>query len=394
MRVAVVFPAAVHDVDENWQKGHYLKLLRAVQQTGVDITFFTLTRGKKRYVARMNEVKTVFCSPSFVFPRVPGPLSKARFLWLAELKGARPAYKSALSLFREVKKTNPDLIHLRGFSLTNLLLLPLSKACSIPTVIEPIDVLHTLNPIRSAATRACLGWVTKIFAWERGALNSLTQYGIPDEKIAQIPPTWVDEKQFCPRDKKSSRSELGLDQSYRYLLYVGTVYPQGFIIKDPFELLHVLKELNKVEQKHKLIVAGPGNIEEYQSLAKELGVYKDVITPGYVDPQRLNLYYNAADLFLWPCPQDRDGVGGATTEAMACGLPVISYSGKFACEGDCIVKVPLGDRGAMVKKALEILTDEELKNKLKTNCLERAKEFTFSAVAQRIRTEYEKILKR
>jgi glycosyltransferase involved in cell wall biosynthesis len=396
-------------------QGGWVKLTSAIQRTGVDVTFFTLTRDRKTRIEYKNGMKIVFCPLSITFPRLPKFLSTTRFVGVTTPKGARfyltkpptsksarfyPSgppfiYKSALSLFREIKKSNPDMIHLCGFFLTNLFVLPLSKMCSIPTVIQPLDSLYRMNPVRSAVTNICLKMATKITPWEREVVRSLIhEYKIPDKKIVLVPPAFFDEREVYPMDKAVCKSQLGLNENFKYLIYAGVVYSKGFI-KDPFELLHVLKELNDIERKYKLVIAGHGHLEDYIDHAKKLGVHNDVIMLGSIKPSKLNVWYNAADIFLWPYPQDVLGVGLALTEAIACGLPVVSYSGKFDSkeEENCIARVPYRDRKGMAKKVVEVMENDELRNKLVNNGLQKIKEYSLPRVAQRIKLEYERILK-
>ena len=394
LKVAIVLPTVVKEKEEEIAEASYINLARATQKAGVDVTFFTLTRNKQPRVSYLNGVKIVFCPYSISLSKLPKFLSAAGFTWLTDLKGAHFRYKSALSLFNTIRKYRPELIHLRGFFLTNLLMLPLFRACSIPTIIEPVEYPF-YRGIRKSLTKTCLKWATKIFVLEKDVADRLVrECGIPKEKIVRIECTGFDERLFFPGDKESSRNKLGLDSGSSYLLYVGSIYPKGFV-KDPFELLHVLKELKKTGEKYKLIVVGPGNVEEYLNFAKELGVHEDVIMAGYMKPSNLNVYYNAADVFLWPYPQDTLGVGTALTEAMACGLPVVSYLGKHVPEGEsCIKYVPFRDRKAMAEKVLELLKNDEMRSRLVKNCLQMIREFSFSKVGEKTKLEYEKILGR
>lgn len=394
MKVAIVAPAMMFDPSKrlDWN----IKLASAIQKTGINLTYFTTATSGKSYIDHLSDVKVFFYAPTITFPKLPRFLYNTRLIWWStRYGGASIYYKSALSLLDEVKKQNPDIIHFRGFFLTNLFSLPLCRMLSIPTVIEPLDVLHMQNPIRNTITKFFLKNATKIFTWGRERLNPMIRnYKISKEKIALIPSIGVDEKEFYPLGKEACRKELGLDEDSKYILNVSFIPHKGFI-KSPYEVLHVLKELNESGKKYKLIMVGSGEVEEFINYAKELGVNHDVIMTGFVGLPKLNIYYNAADVFLWPFSLGGPGIGRALTEAMACGLPIVSYSAsRFRhADEDCILYVPEGNRKAMAKKVVEIIENDELKNKLIQNSLKKVEStYKLSKIAERTKEEYQKII--
>lgn len=395
MELVVVNPHGWRGGDESLLYGAKVGLLTELQKLGVNVTLLTLTRRDRKYTTEVCGVKIIFCPASIEFLRVPAFLDRAGFTWEAS-KTDYLSYKSALSFFREIKRKAPDVVHLNSLFLTNLLLLPLLRISRIPTVISLHDILFTLNPLRGAITRVCLKQATKIIVGEDIALRCLVQHGFSSKKIVHMPIPTYDKDEFYPMDKASCRKKLNLDENGCYLLYVGTIYPEGFRVKDPFELLYVLKELKKMtgnRKKYKLLVVGSGNVDQYAAKAEELDVYRDVImTREYVRLPKLAMYYSAADVFLWPYPQESFGAGAATVEAAACGLPIVSYSGKSVRDEDCIVYVPYRDRGAMARKILELLNDNELRDRLVKNSARKVKEHSCSGIARKLKEEYEKIL--
>jgi len=54
---------------------------------------------------------------------------------------------------------------------------------------------------------------------------------------------------------------------------------------------------------------------------RRLGLTNDVIFTGFVPPEDLPFFYNAADLFVFPSLYE--GFGIPPLEAMACGTPVV-----------------------------------------------------------------------
>ncbi|HIE14052.1 TPA: glycosyltransferase family 1 protein, partial [Candidatus Bathyarchaeota archaeon] len=83
----------------------------------------------------------------------------------------------------------------------------------------------------------------------------------------------------------------------------------------------VIKALPYIRQQEiKLLVIGRDNPTPYIRLAKSLRVEDKVIFTG--PTLELNKYYNASDIFILPTRYEPFGM--VITEAMACGLPVIT----------------------------------------------------------------------
>lgn len=88
---------------------------------------------------------------------------------------------------------------------------------------------------------------------------------------------------------------------------------------------HLIKAFSVVRQKYKnarLIILGSGELESrLKKLAIELDVQDSVIFPGFVD----NPYAYIAKCDCFVLSSLFEGLGNVIIEAMACGVPVISY---------------------------------------------------------------------
>jgi len=107
---------------------------------------------------------------------------------------------------------------------------------------------------------------------------------------AQVLPCGVDLERFQPLARSVARTELGLDPTRPYLLFPA----------DPA----------RPEKRHDRALA----------LADAVGV--ELLTLGGVDPARVPLWVNAANVVL--VPSEREGFGLAVLEALACDVPVIA----------------------------------------------------------------------
>ena len=109
----------------------------------------------------------------------------------------------------------------------------------------------------------------------------------------QVLPCGVDLERFRPLDRRESRLELGLDPDPRYVLFA----------------------------------ADPARPEKRYDLARELvdattAPRAELLALGAVDPERVPLWVNAADVVV--VPSDREGFGLAVLEALACDVPVLA----------------------------------------------------------------------
>jgi glycosyltransferase involved in cell wall biosynthesis len=160
-----------------------------------------------------------------------------------------------------------------------------------------------------------------LIAMSKVIYEELKGYGIPEDKIAQIP-MGVNTRIFFPAEseaaKSDSRSELGwLDLPT--IIFVGGVVRR----KRPdliIDALHILKDRGLDCQ---LVIVGPEGdaaySKEMRARATEYHVTDRVVWYGFAkDISRL---FRAADYFC--LPSSNEGMSAALIEAMASGLPAI-----------------------------------------------------------------------
>lgn len=145
----------------------------------------------------------------------------------------------------------------------------------------------------------------------------------------------------------------------------------------------VIQIFNKIQQKipAKLMLVGDGpEKEKAEYLCEKLGISDKVIFFG--NSNEITKILCFSDLFL--LPSETESFGLAALEAMACSVPVISsntgglpevnienYSG-FLCN--------VGQVDEMAKKAIELLTDDDLLNRFKKQAFEIANKFDITNI--------------
>lgn len=147
---------------------------------------------------------------------------------------------------------------------------------------------------------------------------------------------------------------LRLKVSDRIVLAVGRMVAQkGFIY-----LIKAFYNIAKKIPEAKLILVGDGyERSRLESEVKDLKIEDSVIFAGTISYDKLNFYYNIADVFVMPSIRDKEGNTDASPvammEAMSCGLPVVAT--KFAGSEDLLLG---GKTGFLVKeKNIKQITD-------------------------------------
>jgi glycosyltransferase involved in cell wall biosynthesis len=117
-----------------------------------------------------------------------------------------------------------------------------------------------------------------------------------------------------------------------------------------------------------------------------------VIFPGYVAQEELPLWYNAADLFVYP--SKFEGFGLPVLEAMACGTPAVTTHAASLPEvaGDAAWLVSPDDEAELVEAVRRVLKDEVLRQEMKARGLAHAAKFTWEHTARQTLDAYDRAL--
>jgi len=175
------------------------------------------------------------------------------------------------------------------------------------------------------------------------------------------------------------------------ILYVGTLEPR----KNLSTLLEAYARLCREPGfKHDLVIAGGKGwyYEEIDRTVERLGLRGRVLFPGFVPDADLPLWYNAADLFVYPSLYE--GFGLPPLEAMACGTPVVvsDVSSLPEVVGGAGLAVAPSDSEALARAMARLLGDGELRDACRASGLERAQQFSWGACARKTADVYHQVL--
>ena len=215
-------------------------------------------------------------------------------------------------------------------------------------------------------------------------------YGDPQGRLEIIAPG-VEHAFFAPGDRTGARRALGLSNDRPVVLFVGRIQP----LKGPDVAIRALAELVRADTQL-LIVGGAsgadGDVETARAhaLVDELGLHDRV---SFIEPQPhhiLSTYYRASDVVL--APSRSESFGLVALEAAACGIPVVA-----SAVGGLLSLVDDGRTGRLIEgrdpgdyaRAIdEILGHPELAASMGAAAVERARRYTWSFAAARLRRLY------
>ena len=160
--------------------------------------------------------------------------------------------------------------------------------------------------------------------------NALQSYGLHTPII--VVPSGISLEQHHQRLSHESRMErrraLGIGDDDQVLLNLGRLGGE----KNLGELLTLFAQARQENDNLKFLIVGDGPArEELEHQAKKLGVEKDVIFTGMVDPSEVQNYYQLGDIFVSASTSETQGL--TYIEAAANGLPLLCR------QDDCLTDV-------------------------------------------------------
>ena len=174
----------------------------------------------------------------------------------------------------------------------------------------------------------------------------------------------------------------------KFLLYVGNAYPH----KNLEFLIRSFKEFFDKHRGYYLILIGEKNYF-YNRLKEESKEIFDhdrdqVIFPGFVPDEELRVYYQRARAYVFPSLYE--GFGLPPLEAMFYNLPVLSSSAGSLPEvlGEAALYFNPKDKQDFLDKLEQIVTDQELRERLVRSGQEQIKKYSWEKMTKEILTIY------
>jgi glycosyltransferase involved in cell wall biosynthesis len=237
------------------------------------------------------------------------------------------------------------------------------------------------------------------FCRSAGALITHTEIGREDcimmgarpERITVIP-HGVDPylRPASEEAKQALKARLGLTRPY--VLFLGGITP----LKN---IGNLLRAFGRLAQTHDvdLVLAGFKRWSFERELAPiaELGLQDRVKYVGYVPDEDLAALYSAAECLA--LPSWYEGFGIPIVEAMSCGCPVVTSSGRHAAPevaAGAAVLVDPADPGSIAAGLASVLDDPKLRAELVAKGLVRGPQFDWDVTGRRTAEVIESLVAR
>ena len=210
-------------------------------------------------------------------------------------------------------------------------------------------------------------------------------FNYPPERI-EVTHLGVDKKYKPMRDFEKPRAFQG-----RVIMYSGS---EEFRKNVPTLLRAFYKLKKKVPDARLVKVGRPGSSvgrKRVLELIDELDLRKDVTFVDYVPEDELPMYYNSADLFVFPSLYE--GFGFPPLEAMACGVPVITSNAASLPEvvGEAGIMRDPDDVNGFAQAMYRVLSDDGLRGEMVKKGLKRAELFPWEKTAEKTLKIYREI---
>ncbi len=211
---------------------------------------------------------------------------------------------------------------------------------------------------------------------------------IPAQRIRMVYPCIEERFSNVILDEEilSFRQSHGLNNGY--LLYLGTLEPR----KNITTLIEAYAQLRKIYgQEQKLVLAG-GKGWLFDSIfqkVQELGLESEVLFPGFVSNAEQLLWYHAASVFVYPSIYE--GFGMPVTEALACGIPVVTSNVSSLPEAGAALALTIDPHNseAMARAIHKALTDETIRKQCQTQASHIRQLFSARRMAEETISVYE-----
>ena len=250
------------------------------------------------------------------------PLHFLRRIWFKQIAD-RPWKISARethTLRGILTDVDAQLLHVY-FGHIAVLLLPLLETWSKPTLVSfhGADVLVDMHkPAYRRATQQMLAAVKGVLVRSESLRRAVTDLGCPREKI-EIQYTGI------PLDEFPFRERTAPANGEWRLLQAGRLIEKKGIATS----LRAFARFHQLFPNSAMTIAGEGpQLEELQTLVKQLGIASAVFFAGFVSQNKLRELFYSSQMFLHPSETggdgNQEGVPNSMLEAMATGLPVFA----------------------------------------------------------------------
>lgn len=270
-----------------------------------------------------------------------------------------------------------DVVHVHS-PLTPLLPLAAVEAAEVPVV----GTVHTWFPRSIAYTlgrryfQRLLDRLDVVIAVSDSAVKAHQRYFRASWRVV---PNGIDTSEFRPHLPPPAAMRHG-DPT---ILFVGRFDPRNALGM----LMESFAEVRREVRNARLVIVGDGPLRGYYR--RLAGDDPAIHFTGPLTHERA-AHYAAASVYA--CPTTRASFGITLLEAMAAGTPVVcsdipGFRGVVSHEREALL-TPLGDVPAFAAALVRVLQDDLLRARMGAFGVERARQFSWSHIAQQVLSAY------
>lgn len=229
-------------------------------------------------------------------------------------------FTSARRLLPYVRDYQPDLILNYAVYPYGLAAVRIARKLRVPVVVTAIgsDLNRMSDPICAWLTRSTLRRADYVTTVSHDLMITARRMGAPQGKTRAIL-NGCDTGIFCPQDRTSARTELGLPQDAEIAVYVGRLDARKGLI----ELIKACSALHQTRsQFHCYIIGGgPDKALLEQTIGQHNAAAAVTLMPSCLT-DRVALWMAAANLVT--LPSYAEGCPNVVIEALSAGRPVVA----------------------------------------------------------------------
>jgi glycosyltransferase involved in cell wall biosynthesis len=217
-------------------------------------------------------------------------------------------------------------------------------------------------------------------------------FGVPHDRLAVVPNGVSGD--FAVLSASTVREQLAARHgiNYPYIIFIGKLEARKNIL-GILEAYAQFRREAKTDWKLVLVGRRTPTSHGIDETLDRLGLRQHVVELGYVEDADLPLFYNGAQMFLFPSLWE--GFGIPVIEAMACGTPVLTsnLSALPDVAGDAALLVDPNRPEDVAGGICRLHADVDLRERLRRRGLERAKEFSWAQTARETLAVYRRVAK-
>jgi|TARA_B100001971_G_scaffold196540_1_gene204464 glycosyltransferase involved in cell wall biosynthesis len=163
--------------------------------------------------------------------------------------------------------------------------------------------------------------------------------------------------------------------------YVGRIS----LLKGVLDLVDIWERVCLKKPDAKMAIVGMGESQLLAEAIEKKGLSKNIILKGYLPENEKYVVMKSSRLFVFPSYEE--GLGIVIIEAMACGLPVVTYrQPAYTVFGTgALIKVPVGNKILFSDTVLTLLYDEKRISKMSYKSKEISNKFDWDNLVEKER---------